>query len=67
MKNLTYESYLADPQSARQQIEREARRMRAQALKSALFEPLAAFCGRLLAIRGVRLRLDPRQAAPHTS
>jgi hypothetical protein len=62
MKNLTYESYLADPQSVQERIQREARRSRAQALNRALFEPLAAFCGRLLAVRGIRLRLDPRQA-----
>ena len=62
MKNLTYEAYLADPQAVQGQIELEARRMRTQALKSAVFEPLAAFCGWLLAIRGLRLRLDPRQA-----
>jgi hypothetical protein len=60
MKNLSYETYLADPQSVREQIERAARRMRAEALKRTLFEPLAAFCGRLLAVRGVRLLLDPR-------
>jgi hypothetical protein len=61
MKNLTYETYLADPQRAQEQILDEARRMRARALKRAFFEPLAAFCGRLLAIRGVKLLLDPRQ------
>jgi hypothetical protein len=62
MRNLTYETYLANPQAVQERIELEARRMRAQALQSAVFEPLAAFCGRLLAIRGIRLRLDPRQA-----
>jgi len=61
MKNLTYETWLADPQRVQEQIELEARRVRAQALKRTFFDPLAAFCGRLLAIRGVRLRLDPRQ------
>ena len=61
MKNLTYEIYLADPQRVQEQILDAARRMRAEALKRTLFDPLAAFCARLLAIRGVRLRLDPRQ------
>ena len=63
MKNLTYQAYLADPQLAQEQIELEARRMRAEALKRSFFDPLAAFCARLLAIRGVKLMLDPRQAA----
>ena len=61
MKNLTYETYLADPQRVQEQILAEARRMRAVALKRTVFAPLAAFCGRLLAIRGVKLQLDPRQ------
>lgn len=61
MKNLTYETYFADPQLAQEQIELEARRMRAEALKRTFFDPLAAFCGRLLAIRGVKLMLDPRR------
>jgi len=64
MKKLTYEAYLADPQSVHERIEHQARRMRAEALKRAFFDPLAAFCGRLLAIRGVTLLLDPRQPAP---
>ena len=67
MRNLTYETYLADPQGMQEQILGEARRMRAEALSRALFEPLAAFCGRVLAIRGVKLRLDPRQPELHTS
>ena len=62
MKKLTYQAYLADPRGVQDQIEFEARRMRAAALKRSLFDPLAAFCGRLLAIRGARLLLDPRQA-----
>ena len=61
MKKLTYDTYLADPQRVQEQILDEARRMRAEALKRTLFDPLAAFCGRLLAIRGVKLLLDPRQ------
>ena len=61
MKNLTYETYLADPQRVQEQILGEARRLRAETLKRTFFQPFASFCGRLLAIRGVRLRLDPRQ------
>jgi hypothetical protein len=61
MKKLTYETYLADPLRVREQILDEARRMRAETLKRTIFDPFAAFCGRLLAIRGVRLWLDPRQ------
>jgi hypothetical protein len=61
MKKLTYETYLADPQRVQEQILDEARRMRAEALKRSFFDPFAAFCGRLLAIRGVKLLLDPRQ------
>jgi hypothetical protein len=63
MKNLTSQEYFADPQLAQERIELVARRMRAEALKRAFFDPLAAFCARLLAIRGVKLLLDPRQAA----
>ncbi len=63
MKNLSYQTYLANPQLVTEQIELEARRMRARELKRVLFEPLAAFCARLLAIRGVKLLLDPRQPA----
>ena len=61
MKNLTYQAYLADPQGVQDRIEFRARQMRAEALKRTFFRPFAAFCGRLLAIRGIRLRLDPRQ------
>ena len=48
MKNLTYETYLADPQAAQEQIELEARRMRTQArartaFRSDLYRPLQDF------------------------
>jgi len=58
----TYQQYLADPQRFQEQVELAARRMRAEALRRAFFE-LADFCGRLLAVRGVKLLLDPRPAA----
>jgi hypothetical protein len=61
MKKLTYETFLADPRAVQDQIEFEARRMRSAALKAMFFDPLAAFCGRLLAIRGARLLIDPRR------
>jgi len=63
MKKLTYPAYLADPQLVREQIELEARRLRARELKRLFFDPLAAFCARLLAVRGFRPLLDPRQSA----
>jgi hypothetical protein len=43
-----------------QRVRREANRQRALAVRTQLLMPLARFCGRLLAIRGVKLRLDPR-------
>jgi hypothetical protein len=60
MKNPTYETYLADPSAAHAQIQRAASRARAEAVHRHVLAPLARFCGRLTAIRGVRLRLDPR-------
>jgi len=42
------------------QIQLEASRARALAVHQYIFAPLARFCGALLAIRGVKLRLDPR-------
>ena len=62
MKNLTYQDYLADPAAALERIQREAQRARTEAVSRYLFEPLARFCGRLLAIRGAKLYLDPRAA-----
>jgi hypothetical protein len=61
MTQPTYDDYLADP-LAREAIERAARHARALALQKHLFAPLARFCGRLTAVRGFRLRLDPRAA-----
>lgn len=61
MKTITYETYLADS-SVREAIEREARRAQAIAVQEYLIEPLVRFCGRLTAVRGVRLQLDPRPA-----
>jgi len=60
MKNLTYADYLADPEATLERIQREARRARVEAIGQYLLEPLARLCGRLLAIRGVKLYLDPR-------
>ena len=60
MEHLTYETYLADPSAAYAQIQRAAGRARAEALYRHVLEPLARFCGRLTAIRGVRMQLDPR-------
>jgi hypothetical protein len=60
MKNLTYQDYLADPAAALERIQREAQRARTEAVSRYLFEPLTRFCGRLLAIRGVKMHLDPR-------
>ena len=39
MKNLTYEAYLADP-AVREQIEREVRRARAEAVHQFIVAPL---------------------------
>ena len=63
MKKLTYETYFADPQAIQQSVELEARRMRSREMQRLVFDPLFAFCARLLAVRGVKLLLDPRQAA----
>jgi hypothetical protein len=63
MKKLTYEDYLADPSAVTARIQLGAQRDRARAVQRYLLAPLARFCGRLLAIRGVKLRLDPRAAA----
>lgn len=62
MKTLTYETYVTDP-AVREAVLRAALRARSEALSLHLVLPLARFCGRLLAIRGVRMRLDPRAAA----
>jgi hypothetical protein len=63
MKKLSYEDYLADPAAALGRIQRAAQRTRVEAVTEHLFVPLAQLCGRLLAIRGVKLRLDPRVSA----
>ena len=60
MENITYEDYLANPSEVLAQIQLEASRARALAVHQYIFAPLARFCGALLAIRGVKLRLDPR-------
>ena len=60
MKTPTYETFLEDPAAVMTHVRREASRARNLALDSYLLKPLANFCGRLLAIRGVKLRLDPR-------
>ena len=59
MKNVTYETYLAEP-AVREQIAAAARRAQAFAMHRYLLQPLVRFCGRLIAVRGFRLRLDPR-------
>ena len=61
MKNLTYEKYLAEP-ALREQIAAAARRAQAIAMHRYLLQPLVRFCGRLVAVRGFKLRLDPRVA-----
>ena len=60
MENLTYEAFLDNPEAVMLQVSREASRSRALAVHQYIFAPLARFCGALLAIRGVKLRLDPR-------
>lgn len=62
MENLTYEDYLANPAAVLERIQREAQRARTEAINDYMLVPLARLCGRLLAIRGVKLRLDPRAA-----
>jgi len=41
MKNLTYEAYLANPSAVLEQVEREARRERAEAMHRFIVAPLA--------------------------
>jgi hypothetical protein len=48
------------PDVVMDQVHRKARRARVEAINVHLFVPLARLCGRLLAIRGVKLYLDPR-------
>jgi len=62
MENLTYQTYLTDP-AARTRIADAARSARAAAGYRYLVLPLVQFCGRLVAVRGVRLHLDPRETA----
>jgi hypothetical protein len=62
MKTITYETYLADA-AVREGIVRAARRAQATAVYEYLMKPLVLFCGRLSAVRGVRLQLDPRVVA----
>jgi len=57
MENLTYQIYLADP-AVREQIEREVRRARSQAIQQYIVTPIAKLFGR--AFRGKR----PAAAAP---
>ena len=60
MKTPTYEEYLADPSAVIAQVQLEAQHERARAVHRYLIEPLARACGKLLAIRGVKVYLDPR-------
>jgi hypothetical protein len=62
MKNLIYETYLTDP-ALREQIIATAHSLRAQAMQRHLLLPLARFCGKLVAVRGLKMWLDPRAAA----
>jgi hypothetical protein len=62
MEKLTYNDYLADPMAAQARIQRAASRSRAEAVGGYVFVPLARFCARLVAVRGVKLWLDPRVA-----
>jgi hypothetical protein len=63
MKNLTYETYLSNPSEVHAQIQRAASRDRADAAHRYVIGPVVRFCGQLIAIRGVRLQLDPRVGA----
>ena len=47
MKNLTYQMYLADP-AMREQLEREARRARAEALRQYIALPLMTMFSRMV-------------------
>jgi hypothetical protein len=62
MKTPTYEDYLANPAAVRAQVERAANRARAEAVYIHALVPFARFCGRLTAVRGIRVQLDPRPA-----
>ena len=63
MKTLTYEDYLADPLAVLGRIQLQAQHARALAIHRYIVAPAARACGRLLAIRGIRLRLDPLAGA----
>jgi hypothetical protein len=54
MKNLTYKIYRANPE-IRDQIEREARRARNEAINQFVITPLVNACGRLLKRAGQAL------------
>jgi hypothetical protein len=60
MKTPTYEDYLADPAAVRAELHRAATRARDEAIYRHAIVPFARFCGRLLAVRGIRMQLDPR-------
>jgi hypothetical protein len=63
VKNLTYDTFLRNPDAALQQVRAEAARERALAVQRYLIAPALRLCGRLLAIRGPRFQLDPRWVA----
>jgi hypothetical protein len=63
MNTPTYADYLADPAAVRADLQRAASRARAIAMYQHGLMPLARFCGRLIAVRGLRMQLDPRLAA----
>ena len=48
MKNLTYQMYLANPAAVREQIEREVRRARAEAMHQYIVLPLIEMFCRML-------------------
>ena len=62
MENPTYEDFVNDPEAVMDEVRRKARRARALAVRRYLLKPLARFCGNLLAVRGIKLYLDPRSA-----
>lgn len=61
MKTPTYEDYLADPSAVTHEVRLEAQRARALAVQRYILAPITRLCGELLAIRGVKIYLDPRR------
>jgi len=60
MKTPTYQDYLVNPEAVRAQVQRAASHARSHAVYHYAIAPLVRFCGSVIAVRGIRMQLDPR-------